>query len=57
MHRHLDGAPQVLLGDVEAVVADLPLLQGVLMLGGLTEDRRDSNGGNKQPNWKTGRSC
>lgn len=39
MHRHLDGMLQVLLGDVEAVVVGLPVLQDVLMLGGLMEER------------------
>lgn len=39
MHRHLDGVLQVLLGDVEAVVVGLPVLQDVLMLGGLMEER------------------
>lgn len=64
MHRHLDGMLQVLLGDVEAVVVDLPVLQDVLMLTGLMEDRQD------QTTWltqmvekkienkkKAGRSC
>lgn len=41
MHRHLDGMLQVLLGDVEAVVVDLPVLQDALMLTGLMEDRQD----------------
>lgn len=38
MQPQLDGVLQVLLGDVEAVVVDLPVLQDVLMLRGLQED-------------------
>lgn len=39
MHPQLNGVLQVLLGDVEAVVVDLPVLQDVLMLSGLMEDK------------------
>lgn len=35
MHPQLDGVLQVLRGDVEAVVVDLPVLQDVLKLRGL----------------------
>lgn len=35
MHPQLNGVLQVLLGDVEAVVVDLLVLQDVLMLRGL----------------------
>lgn len=39
MHPQLNGVLQVLLGDVEAVVVDLPVLQDVLMIRGLMEDK------------------
>lgn len=54
-HRHLDGAPEVLLGDVEAMVVDLPVPQDVLMLGSLTEERK-KDGGEEQRGWERGRS-
>lgn len=39
MHAQLNGVLQVLLGDVEAVVVDLPVLQDVRMVRGLMEDK------------------